>query len=397
MSPQRIKEISVTPIPAHYRKELGKNAYADNRGTQWLEWVVRARTDQGVEGITLASRFMRESNVEALLDILREVFMDRPVDDLLNISGGRVTGPGAPVARAFEQHGWMSILAYDLVGRVNGVSCVDLLGGRVRDSVPAYDTTLYFQDFLDPEKGPAKAAEEAAEARRAGYRQAKIKVGRGGRWMLPEAGMRRDVDVVLAIREAVGPDFTLMVDGNFGYDGHLDLLDDFVRETVPADIFWLEEMITHDLDGYRAIREMQARHGSKALLTCGEVDRTPISTTFRYLIEDGLIDGYQPDIVAQGFSTWQRIERELEGTGVRSIPHNFGNGCFGTYASLAFGAASETFASIEDERCIPHVFTPAHQFENGSYKVGDAPGLGIEIDEEKFQSKYAANEFRVTG
>ncbi|MCZ6539982.1 MAG: hypothetical protein O6922_09195, partial [Chloroflexi bacterium] len=227
-----------------------------------------------------------------------------------------------------------------------------------------------------------------------GWKELKIKTGRGGRWMMPEAGMRRDVDVVLAVRDAVGTDTKIYVDANFGYDDHLDLLDQFIREVTPADIFWLEEMITHDVDGYRAMREMQAKHGSKALLTCGEVDRNPISDVFQDLIDDGLIDGYQPDVVGHGFLGWMEIERQLDGTGVRSIPHNFGNGSFGTYASIVFGAASETYVSLEDERILPHFLTAQPEFTDGAYSPPVGPGLGVDIDEAGF-APHAKHEFRV--
>ena len=36
----------------------------------------------------------------------------------------------------------------------------------------------------------------------------------------------------------------IYVDANFGYDNHLDLLDQFIKEVTPANIFWFEEMIT---------------------------------------------------------------------------------------------------------------------------------------------------------
>ena len=288
----------------------------------------------------------------------------------------------------------MDALAFDLYGKAHNVSAISLLGGKVRDTVPAYDTTLYFQDFLVPEKGAKQVAEEAAEAKAAGYRALKIKTGRGGRWMMPEAGMRRDVDVVLGVREAVGEDFHIYVDANFGYDDRLDLLEDFIRGTIPANIYWLEEMITHDVAGYRAMREMQAKHDSKALLVCGETDRDPISETFRHLIEDGLIDGYQPDIVGAGYLRWIEIEGALRGTAVRSIPHNFGNGTFGTFATLAFGAASKTFVSLEDERNLPHIFGPFPTFKDGAYQVEERPGLGISIDEDLFQEKYALHQWQ---
>ena len=394
MPPEIIESVSVTPIPSSYQKELGKNAYADNRGTQWLEWVVRAKSTSGAEGITIANRFMREGTVAKLLEFLKGALLGREVDGLLEISDGIVTGPGPDMGRWYRGNGWLSILAFDLVGKIRGASAIDLLGGRKHDSVPAYDTTLYFQDFLVPERGALQVADEAARAVADGWKELKIKTGRGGRWMMPEAGMRRDIDVVLGVREAVGPDVKIYVDANFGYDNRLDLLDRFIREVTPADIFWFEEMITHDVDGYKAMREMQAKHGSEALLVCGEVDRTPISDVFQDLIDDGLIDGYQPDVVGHGFLGWMEIERQLKGTGVRSIPHNFGNGSFGTYASIAFGAASETYVSLEDERVLPHFLTAGPEFKNGAYELPAGPGLGVDIDEEGF-APHAKHEFRV--
>jgi L-alanine-DL-glutamate epimerase-like enolase superfamily enzyme len=338
-----------------------------------------------------------DGSVEGLLNLLREVFLGRRIDEFLEVSDGRVVRPKKAANRAFRSNGWMSILAYDLLGREMGVSCVELLGGRIRDRVDAYDTTLYFHDLRVPEKGVAQLTEEASEAVRAGWRQLKIKTGRGGRWMAPEAGARRDVEVVLAVRDAVGPEVKILVDANFGYDGRLDLLEQFIRETQPADVFWLEEMVTASVDDYRVIRDIQDRVGSEALLVCGEVDRDPISYVYLDLIEDGLIDGYQPDIVSQGFSRFKEIEHQLEGTGVRALPHCFHNGNFGTRAALIYGASSEGFITIEDERSAPSVYKPdAFTFENGSYNVADTPGLGLEVDEDLFQSRYAQNEAKIS-
>ena len=404
MRSSRINEITVTPIPAFYRKEVGKNAFRDNIGKSCLEWLVRARTDSGFEGLTIANRYMHEfsdfcnsgGTVRGLLDVLSEVFLGKHTDEFLEVSSGYVKGVKPPVREAFRDHGWMSILAFDLLGREMGLSCVDLLTGRQRERIDAYDTTLYFQDFLGVEDGPAQIAAEAEESFRSGYRQFKIKTGRGGRWMLPEEGMRRDVDVVLAVREAVGREARLMVDANFGYDGHLDLLEDFVRETLPADLRWLEEMISAGVSGYRALRKIQDKTGSKSWVVCGEVDRAPISPVFQDLVFEGLIDGYQPDIVGAGFSKWLEIESRLEKTAVRSIPHNFGNGNFGTRAGIIFGAASASFVTLEDEMCLPNTYrTDNCTFGNGSYSLPDTPGLGLQIDEEKYQRVYAKHEARV--
>jgi L-alanine-DL-glutamate epimerase-like enolase superfamily enzyme len=204
--------------------------------------------------------------------------------------------------------------------------------------------------------------------------------------MMPEDGMRRDTDVVNGIREAVGPDVKLMVDGNFGYDGRLDLLEQFVRNTSDSNVFWLEEMVTHNVEDYKRVRDMQKKYAPQALVVCGEVDRTPISQTFQHLIEDGLIDGYQPDIVSAGYLTWLDIQSQLEGTGVGCIPHDFGNGTFGLYAGAVWGAASPSFVSLEDERCPKNVFDPKWEFKNGEHIVPDEAGLGISIDPEAWKA-----------
>ena len=103
------------------------------------------------------------------------------------------------------------------------------------------------------------------------------------------------------------------------------------------------------------------------------------------LIDQGLIDGYQPDIVSHGFAGWMEVERQLEGTGVKSVPHNFGNGRYGARASVVFGAASKTFVSHEDERQRDHTYrTNGLSFEDGGYRVGDFhdhPVGSVQVDE----------------
>ena len=400
MTEGKITEITITPVPSHYHKMVGRPAFADDIGNQRTEWLVRARTDSGIEGLTVANRFMQQfhgfnssdGTIRGLISLLSETFIDRYVSELLEVSDGQVVGVSSVHKEAFWLHGWMSILAFDLLGQELGLSCIDLLGGRVRDQVPAYDTTLFFQDFLRPDIGSRQVALDAAKSNSDGYRAFKIKVGRPGRWMSPQAGLERDIEVVLGVREAVGPDCRIMVDANFGYDGRLDLLEDFIRETLPANLFWMEEMVNADVGDYRMIRHARDRIGSSAMLVCGEVDIDPPSPVFQDLVNEGLIDGYQPDIVVAGFSRWQDLEKWLGPTGVISQPRNFGNSNFGNRASLIFGASSETFEMLEDERYLPNVYKHDDvQFTDGSYSLPTGTGLGLGIDEDLYR-KYSGYE-----
>ena len=207
--------------------------------------------------------------------------------------------------------------------------------------------------------------------------------------MEPEAGARRDAAVVQGIRQNLGPDATLMVDANFGYGNRIDLLELFLRETLSADIYWLEEMIPPSVEGYRELRELQMRVGSSSLLVCGEVDREPVSKVYVEMANAGVFDAYQPDIVSQGFSGWKEIEKRLSHTEVKFQPHCFGNGKFGTRTSLIYGAATDRFISIED---VLKIFV----FEKGQYCVSDASGLGIKINDEEYERSFAQNKFELS-
>ena len=55
MTSQKITEISITPIPAIRQKILGRNSRGENMGLTRIEWLVRARTEGGLEGLSIAA------------------------------------------------------------------------------------------------------------------------------------------------------------------------------------------------------------------------------------------------------------------------------------------------------------------------------------------------------
>jgi hypothetical protein len=154
MPPEIIESVSVTPIPSSYQKELGKNAYADNRGTQWLEWVVRAKSTGGAEGITIANRFMRQSTVAKLLEFLNGSLLGREVDALLEISNGIVTGPGPGMERWYRHNGWLSILARPYRQNTRGI-CDRPPGRQEARNGPGLRHHVLFPGFSRPGKGCA--------------------------------------------------------------------------------------------------------------------------------------------------------------------------------------------------------------------------------------------------
>ena len=211
--------------------------------------------------------------------------------------------------------------------------------------------------------------------------------------MEPSAGLHRDIEVVHGIRDALGPDVELMVDANFGYDNQPENLAEFVRATSPARLIWLEEMVTASVDAYKTLRDLQATHCPETLLVAGEVDGNPPSGAFVDLIDQRLIDGYQPDIVRIGHLRWKQLESRLADQSILPIPHNFGNGRFGLIAGLALATSLDSWVSLEDERIQPNVYADEQlTVVNGAYQAPDGPGLGIEVDDEAYARIGAPNE-----
>jgi L-alanine-DL-glutamate epimerase-like enolase superfamily enzyme len=391
-----ISEIAVAPIPARHWTELGRNAYTpEGLGETRTEWLVRARTTGGVEGLSNARHTVAADggSVARLIAELREVFLGRPVRSLLEIANGRAVAPGAEVRQALMSWGWMDILAVDLVARTRGESVASLLGERKRDRISAYESTTYFQDLLHPQRGLAQVVAHARRGFADGFRQFKVKVGRGGRAMTPRAGLHRDIDVVLAIRDTLGPDVKLMVDANFGYDNQPEKLAEFIRATSPAGLTWLEEMVTASTETYQTLRDLQATYCPETLLVAGEVDSNPPSGAFVDLLDQRLIDGYQPDIVRIGHLRWKQLETRLAENSILPIPHNFGNGRFGLIAGLALATSLDTWVALEDERIRPNVYADDKlHLVNGAYQAPTGPGLGVEIDDETYARIGAPNE-----
>ena len=104
----------------------------------------------------------------------------------------------------------IDIAVGDLLGKQLGQPLYNLLGGRVRPSLPAYASWLYATEDLDA------LAEEAAGWATQGFTAVKQRLaygpGDGAR------GIRRNVELVRTVVDAVGPDVDVMADAYMGWD-----------------------------------------------------------------------------------------------------------------------------------------------------------------------------------
>ena len=158
------------------------------------------------------------------------------------------------------------------------------------------------------------------------------------------------------------------------------------RELEPYRLFWMEDATpSENQAGFRLIREK-----TTTPLAVGEIFNTIWDT--KQLIEEQLIDYVRATIVhAGGITHMRRIASFADLYQVRT-------GCHGATdlspvcmaAALHFGLSVPNFGIQE---LMPHtaktdaVFPHAYSFKDGMMHPGDAPGLGVEIDEE-LAAKY---------
>jgi L-alanine-DL-glutamate epimerase-like enolase superfamily enzyme len=245
--------------------------------------------------------------------------------------------------------------------------------------VPCYDTSLYFDDLhiASDDEAASLIASEAME----GFE-------RGHRHMPLDAGTRRDIAIIRAIREAVGADARIMIDANNGYN--LNLAKHVLTETADSNIYWLEEAFHEDAVLYRDLREWLARQNLPVLIADGEGEASP---NLMQWARDGLIDVVQYDIVNPGFTRWLTLGKVLDEIGAKSAPHHYGT-LYGNYATCHLAPAIDGFQMAEwDEATAPGLDASAYTIANGHVTIPDLPGFGLNLDVATFAQAIKANGF----
>jgi len=172
----------------------------------------------------------------------------------------------------------IDIALWDLQAKAAGVPLWKLLGGQVRDSVRAYNTDIGWLSISDD-----KLVDGARRAVDEGFTGIKIKVG---------SAVERDLRRLHAVRQAIGPDVTLAVDGN----GKWDLANclRFCRGAEASDVYWFEEPLWYDdVKGHA-----QLARASNIPVALGEQLYT--ADAFAEFFAQQAIHWVQPDVTRMG-------------------------------------------------------------------------------------------------
>lgn len=366
-----IHETMKAPISLPYAEELGPLVFGEYRTT-----LVRVKTDEGIEGfgecmIRLAPKATREI-VHAIKPILigRNPF---DVEVIWERMFGTMMNRGHFKGFYIEAISGIDIALWDIIGKCTGKPIAELLGGISHPTFPVYASSLRF-------RGMEQTMLDVERFLESGYRAMKIKIGQN------RENYRMDIEVVERIREKVGPDVTLMVDANCGYDVPTALR--VGRELENLDIKWFEEPLTpDDIDGY-------VRLSSKLdiAIAGGETEFTRYG--FREWINRHAVDIIQPNVSrAGGITECRKIAAMASASHIAYAPHTGSSSALCIAASMQLAAAlpeSIIFESMESDwsknqenplrkRLAP---PPVANFGPEGFTLSMRPGLGVDVNED---------------
>ena len=212
----------------------------------------------------------------------------------------------------------------------------------------------------------------ALRHKQAGYRAMKFGWGALGK------DARSDIAVAARLRQALGPDFDIMID--MGFSVPLDHAIRLGRAYAEHDIYFLEEPLSpDDVTGFAKLVA-----ASPTPIATGE----KASHEFDYLdlMDRGQLRIIQPDIARMGgITATMRVVAHAEARNVRVIPH-----CWST--DILVAATLHCISTMHDCPYLEYNVTdnplrtdllvdPIRPRE-GVVAVPDKPGLGIELRED---------------
>ncbi|SDJ07088.1 mandelate racemase/muconate lactonizing enzyme family protein [Lutimaribacter saemankumensis] len=353
-------------------------------GRYWI--LVKLTTDTGITG--WGEVYAASIGPEAMKHVIRDVF-DRHMagENPENVelmfrraySSGFTQRPDLTVMGAFSG---LEIACWDILGKDRGRPVWALLGGRMNEKIRAY-TYLYPLPQHDMNAfwvSPEMAAEAAADCVARGWTAVKFDPAgpytmRGGH-MPAMSDITRSVAFCKAIREAVGDraDLLFGTHGQFTPAGAIRL----GQALEPYSPLWFEEPIPPDnlLDFQRVAQAVR--------IPVATGERMTTKAEFATLLRTGGAEILQPALGrAGGIWEMKKLAGMAEAFGAQMAPHLYAGPVeWAANLHLATSIPNILIAECIETDFHDSLIKGAIRVEEGFVRLSDAPGLGIEIDED---------------
>ena len=330
-------------------------------------------TDEGLTGVAEATLEGQEHAVLGAVRLLAERVVGkdptRITETIYELNRDSYWRGGPVTMTALSA---LEMAMWDVTARALGVPVHRLLGGQTRDRVRAY-ANGWFSGAREPEDFARAAVDTVAQ----GFRGLKWDPFEAADLTVEPRNLRRMLEPVAAVREAVGNDVELFIEGHGRFDVPTAIR--IARELEQYQPVFFEEPCPPD--GIDALVEIRSK--SPIAIAAGE--RWFGRSAFMPVLARNAVDYVQPDVThAGGLLELVFISTLAAAHYVPFAPHN-PSGPLSTAATLQLGATLPNFRYLE----IMAVDVPWRSdisnealvlTEDGDVMIPEGIGLGIELD-----------------
>jgi len=366
--------------------------------------IIRIVTDEGIDGygqIESSKPYM-----VPVVQVYRDFLVGEDPTDIercmLRIRRFAGFKPWGSAVSAIE------VALYDLTGKAYGIPVHKLLGGKVRDRVRVYNGGV--RPTLEGHEPEHYAASmEKMKAAPEGFTIIKEGVGYHGfmsqnvpEFMLgeqrtgprhpnsgplTEKGLKHTIRCVEAMKSVLGDDIGLALDMGPGWTVSDAIR--IMRALEPLNILWGEDLLTGDYVPW--VNAEQYREITRATTTPTHTgEQIYLRQNFKELIERQAVRVVGPDpLDVGGISELKWIAEFADLHGVQIAPHGVLDGLFGLAALVQVCATLPNNFIAFEYPVAEHDWwyaivkgLPERIVSDGFIDVGDAPGLGIEFNED---------------
>jgi galactonate dehydratase len=346
-------------------------------GTPWRNLTfVTLETDEGIQG---CGEVRMINNTDAVLGYLAEAFPRHvkgrdPFDRERMVTEMRVHDFSRAGEVMMSGIALIEMACWDIVGKALNQPVYRLMGGAVRDRIKAYANGWY-----TVERTPEEFAEAARRVVARGYRAAKLDPFGAGFYELERPEKLRSLALVEAVRDAVGPDFEILIEmhGRFSPSAAIEM----ARELAPFNPGWLEEPVPPE--NLRALKKVaDAVH-----MPIATGERLHTRFECRELFELQACDIVQIDPSHfGGISEARKLAAWAETYYMLMAPHNV-CGPVATAAALHLDACTPNFKIQEHfndfvDGWVKQAVDHYPEVTDGYFNLPQGPGLGLNLRED---------------
>ncbi len=335
---------------------------------------VKLYTDKGYEGLGEATVEWNEKAVVGAIEELGEFLIGKDpfaTEHLVSTMHRNSYWRTGVILRSALSG--MEAAMLDIKGKALGVPVYELLGGKHRDTVPCYGN-----GWFSGAKTPEDFAKKAAEAVAMGFRGLKWDPFGAAYLEMDRPARNRAIEIVEAVRAAVGPDIDLMIEAH----GRLNVPTAIAmaRALAKFEPRWFEEPVPPE--SIDALADVRAN--SPIAIATGERYFEP--ERFMELIYKRAVDILQPDVGhVGGMLEAQKIAAMAHARFLPIAPHN-PTGPVMNAMTLQVAASIPNFCILEtiavDVPWRKEIVRESLTFTNSEITIPNQPGLGLELDEE---------------